>query len=426
MRILIISQYYDPEPIYIPATVARGLASRGHEVTVVTGFPNYPQGRIYKGFRQRLRHSEWDGPVKVLRTPLVISHSKNPLGRLVNYLSFALSAMVTSWWVRGVDVVYVYATQMTPAIGPSITRIFGGAPYVMHVQDLWPESVTGSSMVGGGRSSHVIEAVLEPWLRFLYRQATVTISIAPTMARMLVERGVPFSRIRMLYNWANEKVRDSVAGGQGAQMGQGEKSDHVLIVYAGNLGDHQDLETVIRAAKAVEDQEKLRFELYGSGMAKDRLESLSLDLDVKNLAFCGSVSAAEMETVYQRADFQLITLKDREIFRGTIPSKLQAALFNGSAVMTNVAGDVADICSKERIGLTCEPGSVESMVEMFRRGADTAPADRRQMAANGRKFYLDTMSLNRGMDALENILLEAEIAGKNKSPKFSHTRIKRF
>ena len=411
MKILIISQYYDPEPIYIPATVARNLAERNHDVTVITGFPNYPHGRIYDGFRQKLQQTEWDGRVKVIRTPLVISHSRNPIGRLVNYLSFAFSAMIASWRVRGVDVVYIYATQMTPAIGASIMRTFGGAPYVMHVQDLWPESVTGSSMVGGGRSSQLIAAVLTPWLRFLYRQATNTISIAPTMARMLVDRGVPASRIKMLFNWANEKVGELISE---EATERHAISDDILIVYAGNLGDHQDLETVIRAAKAVEDESSLRFEFYGSGMAKERLEALSRELDVENLTFCGSVSAADMERVYKRADFQLITLKDREIFRGTIPSKLQAALFHGSAVMSNVAGDLADICSGEEFGLTCLPGSVEAMAEMFRVGAQTPPEIRQKMAANGRDFYLNTMSLDQGMDALEKILLESAVTGKVK------------
>lgn len=414
MKILIVSQYFDPEPIYIPATIARSLAERGHDVTVITGYPNYPQGRIYDGFRQSFRRRERGMSVNVLRTPLVISHSANPVGRLVNYLSFALSAMVTSWSVRGADVVYVYATQMTPAIGPSIMRMFGGAPYVMHIQDLWPESVTGSSMVGSGRASRLIAAVLKPWLRFLYRQATATVAIAPTMARMLVARGVPSSRIKMVFNWANEKVREPASNRWKEQLDLLPDSDQVLVVYAGNLGDHQDLETVIRAAKAVEAEKNLRFEFYGSGMAKDRLQEMSNQLGVKNLTFCAPVRAVDMKSVYERADFQLITLKDREIFRGTIPSKLQAALFNGSAVMSNVAGDVAEICANEQVGLTCEPGSLDSMADMFRRGARTPIETRRQMAANGRDFYLDTMSMDQGMDALEKILLEAAVAGTKK------------
>lgn len=411
MNILIVTQYYDPEPIYIPGTVARSLAERGHQVTVITGFPNYPHGKLYSGFRQRLGYTEWDGAVKVLRTPLLISHSQNPVGRLINYLSFAMSALLTSLRVRGVDVVYVYATQMTPALGPSFRRAFGGPPYVMHVQDLWPESVTGSSMVGGGKAAHLIAAVLKPWLEFLYRQAAATISIAPTMARMLVDRGVPSSRIKMLYNWANEHVA-TPRSVPGELVDQHPGHDRVMIVYAGNLGDHQDLETVIRAAKSVENEKNLSFEFYGTGMAQGRLEALAKELDVKNLSFCGSVGAAEMKSVYERADFQLVTLKDREIFRGTIPSKLQAALFNGSAVMTNVAGDVAELCSKEKVGLTCDPGSVDSMAAMFRSGARTDSRTRREMATNGQEFYSNTMSLTQGMNALEMILLEAAETGK--------------
>jgi colanic acid biosynthesis glycosyl transferase WcaI len=415
MNILIVSQYYDPEPVYLPATVARGLADRRHQVTVITGFPNYPSGRLYAGYRQVPWRKEKDGAVNVIRTALWVSHSDNPLGRFTNYLSFALSSLVACLSVRDPDVVYVYGAQMTASLGPSMRRFIRRTPYVLHIQDLWPESVTGSSMIRGGRSAQIITRVLNPILKFLYCQATATVAIAPTMARMLVSRGVPSSRINMVYNWANENATGLSSKASLRQEDQSSESDDgVLIAYAGNLGDHQDLERVIRAAKAVEAEKNLRFEFYGAGMAKDRLQALANELGVKNLTFCGPVPAADMASVYERADFQLVTLKDRDIFRGTIPSKLQAALFNGSAVMSNVAGDVAEICSNEQVGLTCEPGSVDSMADMFRRGARTPIETRRQMAANGRDFYLNTMSMDQGMDALEKILVEAAVAGTKK------------
>lgn len=412
MKILVVSQYYDPEPIYIPATVARGLADRGHDVTVVTGFPNYPHGKLYSGFRQKLQTKESQGSVDVVRTPLWISHSKNPLGRIVNYLSFGFSAFSASLAVRGVDVVYVYATQMTPAIGPSLMRSIRGVPYVMHVQDLWPESITGSSMVGQGRAPAVISSVLTPWLRGLYRQASATIAIAPTMARMLVSRGVPSSRIRMIYNWANEHAQDAVSVAPISNSPSFRKPGDVRVVYAGNLGDHQDLETVIQAAKLVESEKNLSFEIYGAGMAEERLKDLAARLELDNLTFRGSVDSDAMKRVYAESDFQLITLRDREIFRGTIPSKLQASLFNGAAVLTNVAGDVAELCSRQDLGLSCEPGLAESMAEMFRRAARTTAEERRRMADNGRRFYSTQMSLSQGLDSLEAILIEASKDGK--------------
>jgi glycosyltransferase involved in cell wall biosynthesis len=183
-------------------------------------------------------------------------------------------------------------------------------------------------------------------------------------------------------------------------------------VYAGNLGDHQDLETVIQAAKLVESEKNLRFEIYGAGMAEERLKDLAARLELGNLTFRGSVDSAAMKRVYAESDFQLITLRDREIFRGTIPSKLQASLFNGAAVLTNVAGDVAELCRRQNLGLSCEPGVAESMAEMFRRAARTTAEERRRMADNGRKFYSTQMSLSQGLDSLEAILIEASKDGK--------------
>lgn len=411
MKVVILSQYYDPEPVYIPATVARGLASRGHEVTVITGFPNYPAGALYPGYIQRPWRKEQDGLVNVIRTPLWVSHSENPLGRIANYISFALSSLVVCMMLRRIDVMYVYGAQMTAALGPSIRRAFFATPYVLHVQDLWPESVTGSSMVSRGKIAHMIGVILNPFLRLLYGQATATVAIAPTMSKILVDRGVPSDRIEMVYNWANESPAQPGAASSLARE-YVEPSEGLLVAYAGNLGDHQDLETVIRAAKAVEGDCDIEFELYGAGMAKERLVALAEELEVSNVTFCGSIAAGDMAKVYDRADFQLVTLRDREIFRGTIPSKFQACLFHSAAVLTNVVGDVADICSSAGLGLSCSPESVMSMADMFRGAAATSPETRRAMAGNGYDFYLHHMSEEQGINALEQILIRAAARGK--------------
>ena len=180
MKIAIVTQYYAPEVIRIPDTLARLLAARGHQVRVITGYPNYPDGQLFPGYRQRWKHIETVEGVQIRRVPLFISHSYNPVARFTNYLSFALSAGFAHRWVRSADVVYVYATQMSPAIGPSFWRAVFRTPYVLHIQDLWPESVTGSSMVGGGAAKKLIGAMLRPWLRYLYRTASATIAIART------------------------------------------------------------------------------------------------------------------------------------------------------------------------------------------------------------------------------------------------------
>lgn len=402
MKILIVSQYYKPEVIHVPPTLAQGLAQLGHDVTVITGFPNYPAGRIFPGYRQRLRHTEQDGPVTVRRVPLWISHSENPVGRFLNYLSFAFSAFLAMASTPKPDVTYVYATQMTPVIGPSIMRFVFGRPYVMHIQDLWPESVTGSSLVGGGVTPRIIGKLLAPWLAFLYRQADATIAIAPTMAAVLMSRGVPGPRIHTIFNWANESVlNDSAAPPADRTRRSGNPA---RVIYAGNLGDHQDLETVLRAVSAISDVENIHFDLYGSGVAENRLRKIATDLGLHNVTFHGRLPAEAMKQVYDDCDFQLITLRDREIFRGTIPSKLQASLFYGSPVLTNVAGDVTRLCEEVGFGLSCEPGSIDAMASMFRRAAETSASERAAMSTAGRSFYRSHMSYAQGVASVAAVL----------------------
>jgi len=400
MKITIVTQYYPPEPIPIPQAVARGLAERGHDVSVVTGFPNYPQGVLYSGYRQRFGHVEKDGNIRVFRVPLVISHSNNPVGRLLNYLTFAASSFAAKRSVRKADVVYAYATQMTAAIGPAWWNRIWKLPFVMHVQDLWPESVTGSSMVGNQRIQKAVARILEPWLRRLYRDAAATIAIGPGMSRLLVERGVPADRIHTIFNWAEttqlpidrDRRRDA------------ESTKSMNVMYAGNVGDMQDLETVVRAAALVTDLAGFRISVVGSGVAEARVKALAAENGATNVEFFGRVPFTDMARHYEASDYQLVTLKDLNIFRVTIPSKLQSSLAVGIPVITTVAGDVERLVTERGLGFASEPGNAAALAETFRLAFNTSNDIRRQMGANAQSFYTEAMSRDSGVDAIERIL----------------------
>lgn len=128
MRILIVTQYFPPEgsAAFYPASLAQELAERGHDVKVVTGYPNYPAGELFPGYKMKWRSEESYDKTSVLRVPLYIDHSNSVVKRIINYISFGISSALTRRWASSPDVIYVYATQMTPAIGPWIWRIFGG------------------------------------------------------------------------------------------------------------------------------------------------------------------------------------------------------------------------------------------------------------------------------------------------------------
>ena len=280
MKIVIVAQYYPPEPVPIPHALAHELANRGHQVRVITAYPNYPQGRLYDGFVQRAVHVENDGSVRVRRVPIFVSHSNNALGRVANYLSYGLGVLFAGGFARGADIVYVYATQMSAAIAPTWWQVRRKIPFILHVQDLWPESITGSSMVNR-RVIRLISAVLSPWLRSTYRRAAATIAIAPTMSRLLEERGAPSDRLHTVFNWADERE----IGPVNAELTPGKGMN---LLYAGNLGELQDLETVVRAAGQVSDIPGLVVHIVGSGIAEARLLEIVRSERIRGLPWADS------------------------------------------------------------------------------------------------------------------------------------------
>lgn len=399
MKVLIVSQYYPPEAVPLPADLAQGLAARGHQVKVLTGYPNYPTGRVLPGYRQRWRSTEKDGAVEIRRVPLFADHSQNALKRMLNYFSFALSAATARRLSRGTDVVYVYATQMTAGFGPWLWRVTGGRPYVLHVQDLWPDSIIGSSMMAGGAKERVISGVLGPWLRSAYRRAGAVIGIAPTMVRTLVTRGAPEERAHLVYNWADagEPVTSALPPMDGPRA---------EIVYAGNVGDMQDLGTAVRAAHAAASA-GVTLTIVGDGVARTELQDLVVELAAQNVRFRDPVPRERMPEIYARSDYALISLKDMPVFRGTIPSKFQAVLSAGVPVITTVQGDVRGLVESDGIGLTADAESVGSLTEAFRRAASLTPAERLSMAENGRAMYDALFSRESGITSIEELLSAA-------------------
>lgn len=397
MRVLVVTQYFPPENVPIPASIVRGLAERGHSVRVLTGFPSYPAGKLFPGVKQKWRQYEVIDHVHICRVPSYIDHSRNPVRRIASYLTFALSSATAGGWSKGADVVYVYATQMTPALGPWLWRLLGGAPYVLHIQDLWPDSIVGSSMVSSAWSSRVVECLLNPWIRSVYRRAAAVIGIAPRMVSELVDRGVPSIRSHLVYNWTDEEpIVDLGCDGSPCY-------NHTVILYAGNVGDMQDLESAVEAAHAAREA-GIQLLIVGDGVATARLRSLTTLLGCENVKFRRAVPFSEIGRMYKCADYALVGLRDLPAFRGTIPSKLQTALAFGVPVITTVEGDVREIVESSDVGFTAEPENPRSLADAFRHAAEASSEARRSMRRRARKLYNDRFSFSSGIGQLESIL----------------------
>lgn len=399
MRILVVSQYYPPENVPIPAEVARGLAERGHSVRVITGYPNYPKGEIFAGYRQRWRGLESDGKVEVLRVPLYPDHSPSALRRMLNYLSFALSSASARGFAKEADVVYVYATQMTAALGPWLWLVTGGAQYVLHVQDLWPDSITGSSLVDAKPGQGLIGGLITPWLGSVYRHAAAVVAIAPTMLRTLIERGVAPEKAHLVYNWADEPAASGAAPTRTAD-------GTTRILYAGNVGDMQDLETAVIAAHEARDS-GVHLTVLGDGVALPRIQQLAENLGCTNVEFRGQVPGDQVHRELRGADFALVCLKDLPVFRGTIPSKFQTALANGVPVITNVQGDLRQLVEREGLGFTADAEDPTSLARAFEAASRLDDLGRAELAGRVREVFGHKFGLGAGVEQIERIASDA-------------------
>jgi len=397
MKIAVISHYYPPDKAGdIPRTIARSMSGRGHDVRVLTTFPHYARGRIANGYRQSFSHIESDGEVKVRRVPIIPSHSRNAIGRIANYLSFPASARLFSKWLSDVDVIFVHGTPATPAEVARSLAARKSIPFVFCVQDIWPESVTESGFLPRPILNQMKKGI-DRWLGSVYAQASAVIAIAPSARELLIERGVPRSRAHLIYNWSAKPKEFNRPN-----------TDGLSLLYAGNLGDFQDLETVVKAIRIVSHLDNLKLTVAGSGVSEAKLKRLVADLGLEDqVVFLGQVEKSNMGKVYSAADFQIIPLKNIDIFAGTIPSKFQAGLAYGVPVITTVKGDVSNLVESNRLGFTANPEDPNDLARAFAAAYETSPEERAGFSQRCLKFVEDNFTEERAMDRIEELLIAA-------------------
>jgi colanic acid biosynthesis glycosyl transferase WcaI len=403
VRLVVLSQWFPPEGAPIPASIARGLADRGHEVTVLTGFPNYPHGEIFEGWRQRpWLDSDQEG-YRIRRVALYPSHDSSAVKRAAGYLSFGVTSTAFGWKaLRKADAVYVYHPPLTSAFGPWLSRLTGGAPYVLHVQDLWPDAITASEMVHG-RSLTISHGLLDRACGAVYRRAAAIICIAPTMAATLRDRGVRQEKLTVIPNWADEELFFPLSSEPACSSGATEHRTF-SVMYAGNLGHVQGLDTAIAAAAKVRDLADFRLVVVGDGIARADLERQARALHAENVVFMGRRPYNEMNTLAHGASVQLVSLRDLPLFRGTIPSKLGAVMASGLPVICAINGDAADIVTEAGAGWACPAGDVEELARIFRLTHATPRETLQRRGAAGRVFYAAQLSRERALNQIEALM----------------------
>lgn len=397
MRVIFLTITFYPEPNAIHGLpLAKELAARGFDIKVLTAFPQYPQGRIYPGYRLRPWQWETVEGISILRVPIYPSHDTSAIRRILTYMSFAICAATIGVTLIGsADLVYLYDPPPTNGLASLMLKLFRGTPIVHDIADMWPETVIESGMVrGGDRVKKIASSLIGAWCRFLYRQADVVTVLSPGFKRLLVERGVPEGKVKVVYNWADEATFHPLEPDPALAKELGFEG-RFNIVYAGNLGVFQGLETVIKAAALVKHHPQIQIVIVGIGPVEAELKRLAAELQVDNVLFVGRRQYEEMPKINSLADVLLVHLRDHAFLRATIPGKTQVSLASGRPVLMGVRGDAADVVRESGGGLICEPENPEDMarcmIELFLMPRESLD----EMGKRGRSYYVNNLSLER-------------------------------
>lgn len=392
MKILLLTQWFDPEPTFKGLAFAKELKRQGHEVQVLTGFPNYPGGKIYDGYKLKLCQREEIEGISILRVALYPNHDSSALKRIFNYISFAFMAILFGIFAtKKADVIYAYHPPLTVGIAAIFIKFFRRTPIVYDIQDMWPDTLKATGMLNNNKILNVIGSVC----KLVYRSVDHIVVLCPGFKKMLIERTVPEHKISIIYNWCDE---------QGLTQAQPAKVEYQQlmqnrfnIVFAGNMGKAQALDTILDVAKKIQNIQDLQFVFVGGGTETERLKQRLTTENISNTVFIPRMPMAEVGGILKLSNLLLVHLKKDPLFEITVPSKTQAYMAMGKPVLMAVAGDAADLIQRAECGCVATSEDVESIQQAILRIYHLSASEQLQMGLNARNYYLQKLSLEIGV-----------------------------
>lgn len=410
MKVLIITHIFWPEPAdFRNRALAEELVRRGHEVTVLAPFPNYPLGRIYEGYRMSWRQWEELDGIRVLRVPIYPDHSSSGFRRTLNYGSYTLAAsLLGPLLVDRPDVIFVHASPMTLGIPAGLFRLCYGCPVLLDVVDLWPEAVAGSGMT----SSRLVLSVTGLIARVAYRIATKVIAITEGFAVRLRNAGVAEERITVIPPWADHVEFHPAPPDEafGREFGLEGK---ICIIHAGNVGPYQDIGNVLAAADLLRNEERLRFVFIGSGQHLSRMKVEAAARGLNNVVFAGRFPMERMSGILAWGAALLVSMAPDPYLAITVPSKLVAYLAVQRPVIAAAAGDVAELVQEHRLGLVAAPGDPVSLAATVSEFLALGDAEREAMSRQCGELFTGSFEKELLLDRYIAILEEMHQSTRN-------------
>lgn len=410
MKVLVVSQYFWPESFIINDLV-KNLSAQGHVVKVLTGKPNYPDGVVFDGYSASgYQEENYGSSVSVCRAPLRPRGSSGAKNLLINYASYIVNGL--KFYPNAVkgenfDVIFVFAPSPITSVIPAIYLKWKLRSHLtVWVQDLWPESLSATGFIKNKLALRVVG-----WLvKGIY--TIVDTLLIPSMAfREPIARYANPDKV-VYYPNSYQDVPPSIEETRIPAQLLAEFDNNFCLVFAGNLGTAQSVETLVEVANKLRHLSEIRIVLVGSGSMLSWIESQKRSRELDNLILAGRFPVSEMPQFFSRAAGLLVTLKREEIFTYTIPSKIQAYLAAGRPIIAALDGEGARVVEEAGAGLTCPAQDAAGLARCIEHFYQMSPAERDKLGQAGRGYYLEHFEMSRQSRRLVEILESRINAGE--------------
>jgi len=394
MKILVVCQYYYPEPFRI-SDICETLVGKGHDVTVLTGLPNYPEGQVLDGYRYGRKRNEVLNGVKVIRS-FEIGRGNSKLKLFLNYLSFAVSGSVKAFFMNEkFDAVLV--NQLSPVmmgIPAIVYKRRHKKRVLLYCLDLWPDSLAA----GGIKESSIIYKFFMKLSKWIYNSVD-SIAVTSSMFKEYFRStlGVYEKEIHHLPQYAEDLFTEGI---------EVHKNDKYNFVFAGNIGDMQSVETIVKAANELREYSDITFHIVGDGSKLEECKFLSRKMNLHNIIFYGRKPVSEMPYYYGLADAMLITLKNNKAISYTLPGKVQSYMAAGKPIIGAINGETSRVIKNGECGLCCTAENYSELANLIIQFCNSN--EKEKMAQNSYDYYIKNYSKERFISVLEDTLKNLE------------------
>ncbi len=404
MKILIVSQYYWPEQFRIN-DIAKGLVEKGHDVTVLTGIPNYPQGFFFKGYGLTGPFLEENDGVKIIRIPHTPRGQKKNLKLALNYLSFMIvSSVLAPFVVKGhFDKIFVFQpSPVFSGLSAVVLKFLKRAKIYFWVTDLWPESLTATLNI----KSRFILVPVEWFVKFIYAQSEKVLVSSRGFSERIERLGVSAKKIVYWPQWGEEFFRKKEINLK--ELKELVLPDGFKVMFAGNIGTSQSFETIVEAADILKDNKNIHWIILGNGLMKPWVEREIVKRGLQEqFHLLGSFPITKMPMFYSKADALLFSLKKDFLFSLTLPGKTPTYLASGKPIIASIDGEGARVIDDAQCGISCQASNPQELANAVLKLSRLTEDERKIMGVNAVEYFDKHFDREKLLFKLEEVMQQS-------------------